>query len=625
MNDIVRDEHDYLIPVDDVSDEQYRRWNEALGKWFFHAGNDGQPIRLSVDPIVLFECYADCHGEGVFENDEEAQLSFLQAVVAELRSRPVAWKPRRPLKRDQLPDFIGLLCAQVLAVSELGKEASEESIGPNNYWERLQHLLPHSAVNPTSAGFLRMHQELWRSGLERWANIIQMGRWGIVQIPPDKTGSRRHVSLPYSQALLRTTDIQTAMSLLYSRGFRSHREVPLSFLERMFLGASGAPGSISRHACRVIMDETRRPSALEQIKNAFLAWDGTAESLRRSASKSTLRTSELLIGYSRKQSRLSFQIELLKTGETLQVPSAATETLLGPDGTTKLHIGDFAFRPRRRRLLLAVRSPVRGTFITQQKIGIAESGLLLVPQHDVEQWLENVKGSVTLIGQLTSADSGSDIGIPTTGVPSGWAAILFKVGGEKTAVAEPWSYVIDLGRTLMRPVGGAKLDRSTWLAGAGPSIRIEGKSLPTEVDIDGVAHPVHEGNVTAELLSEPGIHVVTVRPSVMEASAPIRITTRHACVHIDRLAITGAWKLDGTAWPVFDEAHDSDESEGACMIGMQLVGIPPKFKRTACHNAQRLAIELLIGRSLSKNVTHTTDEHPIVQSLMIRSRMARNG
>ena len=88
------------------------------------------------------------------------------------------------LQRDNYPRFLGFLALQVLAVFKMREDANWSY---KAYWGRLRELLHDHTSRYMPLGLKGdPHQQLWRQGLERWANVLQEERWGVVRLPLPK-------------------------------------------------------------------------------------------------------------------------------------------------------------------------------------------------------------------------------------------------------------------------------------------------------------------------------------------------------------------------------------------------------------------------------------------------------
>jgi hypothetical protein len=187
----------------------YLDWNRALADYFFplDGSKAGQRVHLTVDDTVLHEIRKA-------QTRERSRDDFLKAAVLTSMSpsaRSRGWDKSGLCQG--VPLALGLLCLQVYAVYQM--DYSDEGYTPNAYWPRLKELLADGSSRELPVGLDRdIHQNLWRS-LEMWLRDRLSSSRGYINLP-DRAGSFAHIRLPYSQALLRKSDLDDLSRDLFS-------------------------------------------------------------------------------------------------------------------------------------------------------------------------------------------------------------------------------------------------------------------------------------------------------------------------------------------------------------------------------------------------------------------------
>lgn len=442
----------------------YDLWNALLETRFFGTEQPHATVLFHVDEDVLLDV---ARGGGVdFATPDEARADFVLAVRDELerRGRHDAWAPG-PVRAGATPTFFGLLAIQVLAVYSM-HEDDDSSV--KAYWIRLAQLLDR--VDDQSSMLTEIYREqqnLWRGGLEAWANRLRGGKFGCVSIPADGV-AHRHVRLPKTQALLRRVDLEGAESSFWSLRWR-----PGMTLAEAVVRRSLHVGDFkTAHGQRVWADPLRQPLAVRQVVD-HVGFDWIIGG-RGSDSKTTAAATRAGV-------RAWFYLDKaeLRLRSGLMVPDAdgvwvderrlPQPKMLGTGRAIRLP--EHGYAPLRPDRVLAVLDEGLGHYFVEQLWATpGDTVVLLVPEADSAKWWVFAtfvaEGPEVFLGTSQARGAGTVL----RGLPQGWACISLTVGERPNiAAAGPWAAVLRAPHRIQLR-GGLKLQLRTWLAGAGPTV-----------------------------------------------------------------------------------------------------------------------------------------------------------
>jgi hypothetical protein len=504
-------------------DLQYDAWNQAIGRYFFKPDHAGRPVFLTVDDTVLQRIRLDDTPPLHFDSPDAAAHDFAAAVRREICQR--GWTSGFP-RADSYPNFLGLLALQVLAVFKM---RNDESWQEKAYWGRLRELLGDTQSTYMPLGLKPdQHQELWRQGLARWANHLQKERWGSVWLPSEEQRGEWHVILPKSQALLRLADLQRLPFFYHQASFRPGEDLPVTEIQRAIQPHLHNLSLFQRHAVNVLSDE-RSLSACAQICDHLRNWEGEAS-----------------VGRARLWLQLSaFDPPELHGG--LTEGTARLQEILGR--SEYCYIADRVFRPIRREYSVTILDTFTEIWEERRHATPGDDVLLLVRSTESSlrqlQVSRFVAASDTLQCYISEDMTEQPDRTPLRGLPSGWCALHFRVREDLSASLLNW-----LSEWLhydpVQIIGGLRLNKNTWMAGAGPTLLVRDPQVK-HVLINGDAYPVVAGRVTplqAPCLNEPGTYGVRLDGRADGK----RVAIAQAEVNTELLSLHG-WKQKGDAWP----------------------------------------------------------------------------
>jgi hypothetical protein len=246
----------------------YREWNDLIARRFFHDGQAGKKVFLSVDDALLEEL-----------GGPAAKSDFVAAVKAgpstarrpglslctRARNTYEEWRTRS----SNFPAYLAYLAFFVLAASQEGESGHE------GYYKRLHRLLGEAPSNRPPPNFYEMWG-LW-DDLEQWANDENGGRLGIVNC--DFAHTWPHVGLPRAQIVL-TDRERTNLSGIFAAAELDPVAPPaaeeMALLCRRFGAGKIEARTIRRLAREGPVDEELRALTLEAILDELRSWNGTA-------------------------------------------------------------------------------------------------------------------------------------------------------------------------------------------------------------------------------------------------------------------------------------------------------------------------------------------------------------
>lgn len=515
----------------------YEEWTAALGEYFFPREQSGRIVALTVDPEVLHQIAQEFELFATSPTAEEAVAAFSRAVAEEVAVHGwVAGPPTLGI----YPPALAKCALFALAFSLTHRNAGE--MGRPAFWREVWALLlgatedaPESKAIPTGLpGPDRFRltgpvfQQLWREGLAAWANDLEAGRRGRVELPEKRSGPSCHVHLVQSQAGLRHLDLDRSGALFKAAGLRPSQDLSEGELWSRVQPHFGQPDLLLPPARAVVNDPSRWSVARVQLAAAFAAWEG--EDL---ANRS---------GPSARRPRIWLQID-----EGRLYGGLVEQRADGSDHPFEQSLGDLlasssaglgsGYR-RRGEVLLAVFDTFDQLYVEQPRATPGDRVLFLAPlaiATEAEVWCRVVGEEPKHRTDLAE-------------VPVGWDVFSLKVRG----VIPPAVYDGRFGKLLaqeevVRLVGGLRLGgRDQWMAGVGPTLEVLDSRYRTAIEIDGEQVESRNGVVSAveaPKLNEVGWHRISVNGREVKSLsvvAPTRTT----------VAATAAWvQTDPASWP----------------------------------------------------------------------------
>ena len=243
----------------------YEQWNKAIISYLFKDCEPGQIVFLQTNAEILSEI-AELSNFDVANADESLKETVRDKVVVSgtvnfWSVNPALWKDYS----EEDPPQVAFLALTVLAASLMD---SEGSVGPNNYYIRLNELLFGQSFGGAPPGFNRSKFEDFWKHLRIWLRV----QHDVVLYLTEGSSSRRYVWYPISQCLISKRNRRDVY-----RFFRHHNLTPFSQvsdnqLEKDFLGWLRSSGLTKIE--RYFSNDSYKKSILSQVKSLLEHWDG---------------------------------------------------------------------------------------------------------------------------------------------------------------------------------------------------------------------------------------------------------------------------------------------------------------------------------------------------------------
>jgi hypothetical protein len=475
----------------------YELWNALLADHFFGDAVHQARLVFHVDPDVL---HLAAQSSGVcFSEPDDAAADFVAAVRKELRQRhpDIAWSPQMGRKKDTLPRFFGLIAIQVLAVNMM---KDDEAGSGKAYWIRLAKLLGRADEHVAVQNEVRSQQiELWRGhyGFASWVNKTVGGGRSVLRLPPDV--GHRYTRLPLSQAVLRRYDLVLLEEAFRRLSWQAGQRLDVQAIQSS-LCASDMP---TAHGRRVWSDEGRQYLAARQIRDYLEVDYAPASSVVQKQRRQLHRRNTLAWLYLDSTGGLKGGVLLDAGSDHAQPEELALGRLLSLSGNvTSDQKREFAYQPLRKKRLLAVYGAVLPRYYTES--AFARPGdriLLLAPVKGLGDWRRQLDHISDPSAERFIGIGGTDGALPeVAALPPGWACIQLTIRSDLDAhsLQDPWSSLVRAGFRIELH-GGLKLAHRSWMADAGPSVRISSTRLTDHVFVNGDLVKVdEEGRVQAK-------------------------------------------------------------------------------------------------------------------------------
>jgi len=585
----------------------YKTWNDAIGRYFFRPQYAGQRVFLTVDDDTVWKISQGNDFPLRCAHSDHAVQAFVAAVRDEL-CRHGAWSFETP-REGEYPLFLGFLAIQVLAAFKMREEPPWSATA---YWGRLGELLGDTTSRRPLGLEENRHQALWRQGLDYWANDLQQGRWGTVSLPPyAPRGKQRrdHVGLPKSQALLTSADLTLLPRFYHAARLQPGEDVDEAFLLEQIQPLLKKSSLFRPHAQRVLGDDDRKLLACGQIR----------EHLRRGHWDEPMGKARLWLATD-EHAPQRWDGGLMVGNQVL--PEIRLPEILGK--ATYSYASGKTFRPLHARYYVTVRDAFHGRWEERRHAKPGDEVLLLTPQREVELGYKHIYYYVAAEEDVTlyyaDGSNAPPVHDATTlrGLPQGWCALQFHVRAELSAAmpswCRPWLYAPPL-----QLLGGLRLARQTWMAGAGPTVLVRAPD-GTTVYIDGFPCTVVGRHVTPQhvpSLEQPGRHTVQI-----EGHSWLQFQVIDTGVLPERM-IAG-WILQDQGWPSLEwqgTASDSLSSTARRIQGPVISDQGTQETSTAIPLQRRwltLAVQLRGERTGKQAFSFAQTDHashPLVQQM----------
>lgn len=512
---------------------RYQDWNDAFAAYFFRAEYSGRPVYLQVDSETLREV-----GGFLGIPAGQAEDAFLAAIrfrvdfrkahpFAIIESETRKWR-KSANRASQLPPFIALLGACVLAASRMQRDEAR-GIASTNYYERLNEILgsPREGRPPDFDNITEYWEELCL-----WLDEDNRGRRGFCTAR--SVGGFRYIGWPLSQSLLREADRQRLPEF-----FRAARIAPRSEID-----PDDVLGPLTRWCQQLSCPLPQRTKQLitsgsadsrKQIASIVAAearlWGGEEEEAAGRLSAPIVlridprkggRLIEIQFFPRRPPSfpegkfvagRQSFTLTGVKGGEWYEpLPPDCLNLSQVLNCGLELHQGSFTLRWEAQPVIVAVLDSV-------ELGGFASRPQVLLGQPCVVLCRDEFAGDVQRLLQRHAAP-GWRQATGSAGLPPGWKAFLSVALSSRPKMAgEALQPLVPSRPVSVSLEGGLRLDRQVWLAGAEPVVHVSREStdnIAVAIDDQLIAHRAELSFRIdlANLHLEPGAHELSVATRV---------------------------------------------------------------------------------------------------------------
>lgn len=563
-------------------------------------------------------------GEDDFDSDSDAVNDFVDAVLHEYQRRHCRWRILEETYEGEIPDYVAFLAAEILAAFNVGDSDQIVDETGDSFWRSFRDLFGEAANH--SPQFYGDQVEAWND-LAQWANVRNDGRNGCFQIPEieRRQGNRWFVNLPYSQCLLRVTDLERLTGLFAEFGLRPDDAHDRPRVTRLVQSCVHDCRWFTRHAQRVLQSGDRWTDAFNQIVEYLRDWDGNVSSAGLLENQS-IRKTEISVDKHLRTSRLDFRLfDTEKENATGRLTSDQINKLFGIGVFQRVSLNGLKYRPRAKHHLLAVEHAAINRFLTVNRVRPSERFRLIVHLNNRRQWQKGIyqvceEDSVHIYCSSQRQEQGIDGCL--SGLPTDWILMEGRCRSELHNVPEPWRSILDERSPRICAVGGLKLTRNEWQAEAGPRILVSGSKLPSKLLIDDVEVSIPpSGFVRHSLLDSPGFHVVSIGNSERRCRG-LRVYVRESNLSPPLNECSG-WTTENAGWPsVTVTQHDSKSN---LVVGMSVCGTWEKgVKRNAdtssgmFDSAQRSMIRMLLSNWSNSKPDKTESIHPLVRLIASR-------
>jgi hypothetical protein len=232
--------------------------------------------------------------------------------------------------------------------------------------------------------------------------------------------------------------------------------------------------------------------------------------------------------------------------ENAPVPEVRLGDVLGC--STYRYAPRRTFRPLREKYYVTVQDAFRETWDERRYAKPSEEVLLLVRSGETRLRFEQVRRDVAEYEEVKQYHAEGDVHSPDSirlrGLPRGWCALRFRVREDLPVTLASWCQEW-LHYARLQLIGGLRVGRQTWMAGAGPTVLVRPSDVTT-VYIDGHFYNVTNRRVTpyqAPCLNELGFHIVQI-----EGGSLLKITIEE-CSELPGILEPLGWMYQGQGWP----------------------------------------------------------------------------
>ena len=247
----------------------YEQWNKAIISYFFEDCEPGQIVFLQTNAELLSEIAEN------FNFNVSNAVESLKEVIRNkvVRNNSVNFWTVNPSTAHLWNDYsedeppqVAFLALTVLAASFMD---SEDSVGSQNYYIRLNELLFDQSDKGAPHGFDHpQFEECWKH-LQRWA----IDQHNVVLYLTEGSSKRRYVWYPISQCLINNQDRRKVYRFFHAQALTPFSKIQDQQLEKaleVWLQSSDGSVRIKRY----FSNASYRKSILSQVKSLLKHWDG---------------------------------------------------------------------------------------------------------------------------------------------------------------------------------------------------------------------------------------------------------------------------------------------------------------------------------------------------------------
>lgn len=413
----------------------YRKFNNLIYDNFFNNEGIGDSIILTVDEETI--------------TDIAAQMKTLkdELLISIKDYLKDDWKKIKYINIDGIPQYLGLIAVQVYAAHLMQKKDGEYT--EKAYLTHLNQLFGYEGNNKIESLFKNYQDEIWKS-LKKWA----LDKGFNIHLPGEKKGKSRYVQYPLSQALLNREDLVRVPILFHEAEIGTVEN--FSFEDFTALVFPVLCGKITRHFDKVY---SKYPEGVQrQIFKYYQQWDGTIPGTKQRdktiRSQNLIKNNDDLI-LERLQvndDKSLFNLYIAGEYNCRKAEFSLKDSNLFPE------IRKF-YRPPHKDIIIFTQDVDYGDWIATRFLKLRISCLVLFRKDHPESYrmLQHFR-------RIAKNDYSIDL------------YHLIEIFVNDTAdVTEPIKKYFSKSKINVILQNGLKLDRKTWMEGAGPDILIEGE------------------------------------------------------------------------------------------------------------------------------------------------------
>lgn len=422
----------------------YRKFNKYIHDYFFRDENLGDNIVLAVDEYVIDQ----------FCKEYDCRKEYLRTKIRSLFSD--SWAGAINSKSDGIPQFFGLIAIQIYIASQMQKD---DDYSGRMYNPRLADYLGVKSSILNSLLLREYQLELWEK-LNVWAKT---NHFEIV-VP---TKGKKYIKYPFSQALLNNEDFKRVPLIFKKVGINFHEELSLEDFKEL---VGNCDKDQTNHFSRVkdrLIKENKEFLLTEQLFHFYNNnWDGSfpdVEGLNSTSRKNSKDQISIEFFVDKKIRNICFFDQSID----LDIEFSLNNKSLYADINKYYNIAN-------RQILLFEKDLVTEEWIYSRFLEIGKVYLIISPRN---HWTQPY---IDFLPENSVDKSNSFYSIKIVHVNQKLLESLF---WQKFFSKSPKSFYIE---------NGLKLDRKSYMHGAGPIIRFD---KPLKAWINGTKISLSEGNL----------------------------------------------------------------------------------------------------------------------------------